>query len=235
MQIVSRVCTFCGIILIMFLICFPAAAADLTAEEYYNQGIDAASLRNYTDAIALYDNATRINPEYSKAWYNRGISLFNLGRYEDAFASYENATRFDPGYSNAWVNKGVALGILDRYDDAIASYDRALTINPDDSDAWYNRGNALLYLDRYDDAIASYERALTINPGYTSAQQNRDMALKQINKNIPSPTETMLQQPTPTMTLPPLNQESTMKIPLFFAPFGAIALMVIFSWWRRKR
>lgn len=235
MQIVSRVCTLCGIILIVSLVANLAAAADLTAEEYYNQGIDAAGLRNYTDAIALYDNAVRINPEYSKAWYNRGIALFNLGRYEEAAASYGNATRFNPGYSNAWVNQGVALGILDRYDDAIASYDRALTINPDDSDAWYNRGNAFMYLDRYDDAIASYDRALKINPGYTNAQQNRDMALKQINKNIASPTETMLQQPTATMTLPPLTQQPTIKVPLIFAPLGAIALMVVFFAWRRKR
>ncbi|MEI6292729.1 MAG: tetratricopeptide repeat protein [Methanomicrobiales archaeon] len=235
MQIVSKVCTLCGIILIVFLICFPAAAADLTAEEYYNQGIDDASLRNYTDAIASYDNAIRIKPEYSKAWYNRGIALFNLGRYGDAIASYDNASRLDPGNSDVWVNRGVALGMLDRFDDAIASYDNASKINPDDSDVWYNRGNAFLYLDRYDDAIASYDRALKINPGYISAQQNRDMALKQINKNISSPTETMLKQPTPTMTLPPLNQESTIKVPLFFAPFGAIALMVILSWWRRKR
>ncbi|MCU0629667.1 MAG: tetratricopeptide repeat protein [Methanoregulaceae archaeon] len=234
MQIVSRVCTLSAIILIVFVTCNLAAAADLTAEEYYNQGIDFAGLRQYTDAITSYDNATMINPGYSKAWYNRGIALFNLGRYDDAVASYDNATRFDPGYSDAWVNRGVTLGILDRYDDAIASYDKAIKINPDDPDAWYNRGNAFLYLDRYDDAIASYDRALTIYPGYTSAQQNREMALSQINKNLSSPTGTMLQQPSPTMTLPPLNQQPTMKVPLFFAPIGAIALMVVFFAWRWK-
>jgi len=235
MQIVSKVCVLFGVILIVSLVGSLAAAADMTAEEYYNQGIDYANLRQYTDAIASYDNAIRINPEYSKAWYNRGNAQFNLGRYPDALASYDNATRIDPGYSEAWVNRGVTLGILSRYDEAIASYDNASKISPDDADVWYNRGNAFLYLDRYDEAVLSYDNALKINPGYTNAQQNRAVALKQKNPAAFSPTETILQQQTPTMTLPPLNEQPTPKVPLLFAPFGAIAFIVAFSAWRKKK
>jgi len=234
MQIESKLCLLCGIILIVLLTWCPATAANLTAEDYYNQGIDYAGLRQYTEAIASYDNATRIDPEYATAWYNRGSALLNLARYEDAVASYDNATRIDPGYANAWINRGVALGRLARYEDAIASYDKGLKISPDDADAWYNRGNALLYLERYEDAIASYDKALKINPGYSNAQQNRVVAQNQAGQSLPSPTITQRQQPTPTMTLPPLNQEPTLKVPLLYAPFGAIALVAALSLWRRK-
>jgi hypothetical protein len=37
------------------------------------------------------------------------------------------------------------------------------------------------------------------------------------------------------MTLPPLNQQPTQKVPLVYAPIVAIALMAAFSLWRIKR
>jgi tetratricopeptide (TPR) repeat protein len=199
MQIENRICLLCGVILIGSLFLGPATAADLTAEDYYNQGIDYASLQKYTDAIASYDNALLINPQYSNAWYNRGNAFLTLGQYSDAITSYSNATR----------------------------------INPDDSDAWYNRGNAFLYLDQYNDAIASYDKALLINPGYTDARQNLEVALKQKNPNFTAPTETLPVQPTPTMTLPPLNQPSTPKVPLIYAPLGAIVFVAALAWLKR--
>ena len=115
MRIDSKRCLLCGIILFVLLIGNPAIADNLTAEDYYNQGIDYANLHQYTDAIASYDNATRINPEYTNAWYNRGNALLSLARHEEAVASYDNAIRIKPDYSNAWINRGVALSKLGRY------------------------------------------------------------------------------------------------------------------------
>jgi len=235
MQVTSKIGLIFGIILIMVLILVTATADNLTAEDYYNQGIDYAKLQQYTDAVASYDKAIQINPDYSNAWYNRGNALLNLGKYDDAVASYDKVVKIDPQYSDAWVNRGVTLGKLGRYDDAIASYDKAIQINPNDADAWYNRGNAFLYLDRYDDAVASYDKAIQINPQYADAQQNREVALNQKSGNTTATPVQKSQQPTPTMTLPPLNQQPTIKVPLVYAPFGAIAIMVALSGLRKRR
>ncbi len=234
MQIVHLICLLCGILLFASLIGTPVTAAGQAAEDYYNQGIDYASQQQYTHAIASYDNATRINPEYTKAWYNRGNALLYLGLLDDAVVSYDKALGTNMNYTDAWVNRGVALTRLDRFDEALASYDNATRINPEDPDAWYNRGNALLYLDRYEEAIASYDKALMINPGYIDAQQNREVAQKQKNPELSRPTVPQSLLPTPTMTLPPVGQKPTQKVPLMYAPFGAMALWGAYSVWRRQ-
>jgi len=235
MRIDSKRCLLCGIILFVLFTCGPVIADNLTAEDYYNQGIDYAGLHQYTDAIASYDNATRINPDYTNAWYNRGNALLSLASFKEAVASYDKALSIKPDYSNAWINRGVALSKLARYEDAIASYDKGLAINPDDPDAWFNRGNALLFMEKYEDAVASYDKTLNIDTGYTNAQQNRVAALNQLGQNLSFPIAQQSQQPTPTMTLPPLSQQPTLKVPLTYAPIGAIALIVVLSLWRRKR
>ncbi|MDJ1183724.1 CHAT domain-containing protein [Roseofilum casamattae] len=93
-------------------------------------------------AIASYDKALEIKPDYHEAWYNRGLALGNLGRYEDAIASYDKALEIKPDDHQAWYSRGVTLGNLGRNEDAIASYDKALEIKPDYYEAWINRGIA---------------------------------------------------------------------------------------------
>ncbi|MGK7929086.1 MAG: tetratricopeptide repeat protein [Spirulina sp.] len=64
--------------------------------------------RQYEEAIASYDKAVEINPNYDAAWYNRGVALYNLGRYEEAIASYDKAVEINPNYDAAWYNRGNA-------------------------------------------------------------------------------------------------------------------------------
>ncbi|MGB8700825.1 MAG: tetratricopeptide repeat protein, partial [Thermosynechococcaceae cyanobacterium] len=63
-------------------------------------------LELYEDAVASYDEALKIKPDYYQAWYGRGWAFYQLGRYEEAIASYDKALQFKPDYSNAWFNRG---------------------------------------------------------------------------------------------------------------------------------
>jgi tetratricopeptide (TPR) repeat protein len=129
------------------------------------------SAKEYEAAIASYDKALSIQPDYHQAWNNRGSALDDLGRYQEAIASYDKALSIQPDDHQAWYNRGIALRNLGRYQEAIASYDKALSIQPDDHQAWYNRGIALRNLGRNEEAltkfceaIASYDKALSIQP-----------------------------------------------------------------------
>ncbi|WP_066426589.1 tetratricopeptide repeat protein [Anabaena sp. 4-3] len=133
-------------------------------------------------AIASYDQAVKIKPDYHKAWYNRGTALDDLGRYEEAIASYDQAVKFKPDYHQAWYNRGTALDDLGRYEEAIASYDQAVKFKPDDHEAWYNRGTALGKLGRYKEAISSFDQAVKIKPDYHQAWYNRGIALSDLGR-----------------------------------------------------
>ncbi|MCC5602028.1 tetratricopeptide repeat protein, partial [Nostoc favosum] len=152
------------------------------AELLFELGNLHSSGQDYTKAIASYDQALKIQPDYHKAWYNRGIALGNLGRLEEAIASYDQALKIQPDYHKAWYNRGIALGNLGRLEEAIASYDQALKIKPDYHEAWYNRGYALDDLGRTEEAIASYDQALKIKPDKHEAWNNRGNALRNLGR-----------------------------------------------------
>ena len=51
---------------------------------YFQQGNVLAASNEYEEALASYDQALHIKPDYYYAWDNRGDALSNLGRYEEA-------------------------------------------------------------------------------------------------------------------------------------------------------
>ena len=152
------------------------------AELFYEQGLLYRFAEEYAKALASYDKALEIKPDYHEAWYNRGIALHNLGRLKEAIASYDKALEFKPDQYEAWYNRGYALGNLGRLEEAIASYDKALEFKPDLHEAWYNRGIALGNLGRLEEAIASYDKALEIKPDYHEAWYNSGNELDNLGR-----------------------------------------------------
>ena len=56
-------------------------------------------LGKYEEAIATYDKAIEIDPQYADAWNNKGSALGCLGKYEEAIAAYDKAIEIDPQYA----------------------------------------------------------------------------------------------------------------------------------------
>ena len=147
----------------------------------FNFGYNLGDLGFFEKAIASYDKAIEIKPDYHQAWYNRGNALFRLGRNEEAIASYDKAIEIKPDDDQAWNNRGVSLGKLGRNEEAIASWDKAIEIKPDYHQAWNNRGNALGNLGRYEEAIASWDKAIEIKPDLDEAWYNQACAYSLLN------------------------------------------------------
>ena len=58
------------------------------------------------EAIAHYEQALRIKPDYAEAHNNLGIALAQAGRIEEAIAHFEQALRIKPDYAEAHCNLG---------------------------------------------------------------------------------------------------------------------------------
>jgi len=159
-----------------------SSQAEKKANLFYQQGLLLTSAKRYSEAIASYDKAIEIKPDYHLAWYNRGYALDDLERYSEVIASYDKAIEIKPNLYSAWYNRGNALRKLSRDEEAIASYDKAIEIKPDDHEAWNNRGKALDELSRYSEAIASYDKAIEIKPDLHSVWYNRGKALYKLSR-----------------------------------------------------
>jgi Tfp pilus assembly protein PilF len=123
-------------------------------------------------ALASYDRALKVRPDYAEALCNRGVTLHELKRFEEALASYDRALKVRPGYAEALYNRGNTLKELKRLEEALASYDHALKARPDYAEAFCNRGITLHKLNRFEEALASYDCALKVRPDLAEAHFN---------------------------------------------------------------
>jgi predicted O-linked N-acetylglucosamine transferase (SPINDLY family) len=133
-------------------------------------------------ALARFDKAIQLKPDYADAYINRGNALQDLKRLDEAVASYDRAIQLSPGHVDAHYNRGNALQQLQRLDEAVASYDRAIHLSPGYVDAYHNRGNALWERKRLDEALASYDKAIQLSPGHVDAYYNRGNALRELKR-----------------------------------------------------
>ncbi|MGA2508567.1 MAG: tetratricopeptide repeat protein [Chitinispirillaceae bacterium] len=134
------------------------------------------------EAIAHYQKALEIKPNYAEAHNNLGVPLENIGRTDEAIAHYQKALEIKPNYAEAHYNLGNLLSNIGRTDEAIAHYQKALEINPDYAKVHNNLGNLLSNIGRTDEAIAHYRKALEINPDYFEAHNNLGNLLSNIGR-----------------------------------------------------
>jgi len=133
-------------------------------QAWFYQGLQQAKAGDLLGAIASYDKAIELQPNYHEYWFNRGLTLFHLERFTEAIAAYETAIEIKPDFYKAWHKHGGTLGELGNFEEALASFDKAIEIKPDYPEAWSSKGLALLKLGWLKEAIASYDQALNLQP-----------------------------------------------------------------------
>src|SRR5262249_21683894 len=94
-------------------------------------------LKRLEEAVASYELALALRPDYPEALVHRGIPLHKLKRLEEAVASFALAVALPMYYPEALVHRGIALHELKRFEEALASFDRALTLRPDFPEAHF--------------------------------------------------------------------------------------------------
>jgi tetratricopeptide (TPR) repeat protein len=133
-------------------------------------------------ALASYDRAIELRPDYAEALFNRGNILHELKQFEEALASYDRLLNLRPDYAEALFNRGNTLHELKRFEEALASYDRAIELRPDYAEAFLNRGNTLHELKRFEEALTNYDRLLKLRPHYAEPLLNRGNTLYELKR-----------------------------------------------------
>ena len=134
------------------------------------------------EALASFDKALALKPDYPEAFNNRGNALRAMGRFEEALASYDRAVALKPDYGDAYNNCGAVLAALKRYEQAVANYARALALNPRYVEAINNQGLALKELGRFADALANFDKALALKPDYAELANNQGSVLRAMGR-----------------------------------------------------
>ncbi|MEA5619449.1 tetratricopeptide repeat protein [Cronbergia sp. UHCC 0137] len=134
----------------------PKLAQAMSAEDYYNRGIDKYNSGDKQGAIADYNEAIRLNPDDADAYNNRGNAKSDLGDKQGAIADYNEAIRIKPDDDYAYYNRGNAKDDLGDRQGAITDYNEAIRLKPDFANAYYNRG---LIKKQKQEALADFRKA----------------------------------------------------------------------------
>ena len=146
------------------------------SENYFQRATFRIALGKYKEALADYDRAIELHPDYAAAYYNRGNAKQKLGRDEAAVGDFDEAIRLNPDYAEAYGNRGTAKATLGRHEAAVADYNEVIRLNPDYAIAYNNRGNVKQELGQHEVAVTDFDEAIRLNPDYAAAYVNRGNA-----------------------------------------------------------
>ncbi|WP_414619939.1 tetratricopeptide repeat protein [Calothrix sp. CCY 0018] len=162
---------------------------------YSNRGVFHSNQENWKSALADYNKAIQINPNYFDAYFNRALVYSLQKQYELALADFKKAIQINPGNANAYYYRGIFYQAQNKDELALTDYSKVIEINPDYANAYYNKG--LIYhqlQNKFDLAIDSYNKAIQLQPNnheyynYRGLvyidQQKWDLALADYNKAI---------------------------------------------------
>ena len=107
------------------------------AEYYNNRGWTYFTQGQYDLAIADFNRAIQLDPNYAVAYNNRGV-VYSMDDYDLAMADYTQAIQLDPNYAQAYANRGYGYSTIADYVHARADWEQALKLDPNDEGVRYN-------------------------------------------------------------------------------------------------
>lgn len=111
------------------------------------------------EAMADFEQALRLRPDYPEALGNLGLALTRAGRAAEAVPHLQAAVRLKPGLHQLHNNLGIALAASGRPAEALLAFRTAAALNPHLPNIEENWGKALLLLGREGEAAAHFLRA----------------------------------------------------------------------------
>jgi predicted O-linked N-acetylglucosamine transferase (SPINDLY family) len=154
----------------------------IEAQTYLEQGNLLLKQGQLTEAIACYQQALTLTPNYASAHNNLGTIFSQLGRFEEAIACYQQALRADPNYVQAYSNLGNVFSGMGKLEEAMSCYQQALTLNPNSVQVHNNLGALFTKRGQLAEAVAHYQRILTLNPEDAEVRSRLGIVLWKMGK-----------------------------------------------------
>ncbi|MHC4662517.1 MAG: tetratricopeptide repeat protein [Planctomycetota bacterium] len=123
------------------------------------KGVSKMNNEDYRGAVAEFDRAIEIDPQFAMNYSLRGMSKIELEDFSGALADFNSAIRLDPTEETAYVGRGLVRMNQDDSAGAIADFNSAISIDPQCAEAYFARGTLKMTMGDDDGAQADLEMA----------------------------------------------------------------------------
>ena len=142
-----------------------------SSDKLIRQGVSLHDKGRYTEAIACYEEALKINPSSMSAVYEMSLSYLELKDYDNAIKNSSKVitANFQPLLMDAYIVKSSALAEMNKIDQSIQLLNDALIRCGDEYLLYFNLG--LCYFNKKDNkqAIFNLRKAIEIDATRSSA------------------------------------------------------------------
>lgn len=130
------------------------------AREYLLMGNECITqAHDVRAALANYDKAIELYPEYIDAWIRKGITLFNEKEFFDAENCLNRAVSLRPSEFKALYNRGKLRLQTENIEGALSDLDKATSLKPEHPGAHEFFGDALLKVGKETEAAIQWRIA----------------------------------------------------------------------------
>ncbi len=103
-------------------------------------GIKLHARKQYSLAIAAYEDSLRLNVHSAETWYHLGMAKQDQGDLPGAIQAYANSLQIDPRNSDVWYNLGCAYKTVKDNKAAINALQQAQSLQPNVAKIWLQLG-----------------------------------------------------------------------------------------------
>ncbi len=151
------------------------------AEANFWMGYYFREKQQYDKAIAAFQKAVELKPDYEEAYVILGV-LYSNKKDPKALDYYSSAIRLNSHDTAAIYDKGKYYQDIDSFSRAIDEYDKILAMDPNKRDANYGIAYCLYHQKKYNDAIGYFSKVLISNPYDAAAHYGRGLCYKEMGE-----------------------------------------------------
>ncbi len=131
----------------------------------YNKGMEKLGSGDAKAAVALFDEAIALHPNFAAAHFERGSAYLKLNDNDKALESFVKAVQLNPDYVEAKYSVGYTQYLKKNYEVAAAVFDDVLKTRKDMPEANMYLGISLFNLKNVDAAEVGLKRAVEAKGG----------------------------------------------------------------------
>lgn len=132
-------------------------------------------LRQFDKAIADFNGALAVDPDYADAYFGRGMALGRMGKMDEGIADIGKFLARNPNSSIGYTKRGVRYLWKGDFARAEADLGRAIEINPENAEAHDDLGVILARRQDYAAAVEHFEKTIQFDSTYQKAYHNLAM------------------------------------------------------------
>jgi tetratricopeptide (TPR) repeat protein len=123
--------------------------------------------QDWPAAVAEYQKATTLEPQFSQPYNQMGYAYRFLGKYPEAEQAFKKYIELIPGDPNPYDSYAELLMKTGRFEESIKNYEKALSVDPNFVASYIGIGNDRVFMGQPEEARKSFARltAVARNPG----------------------------------------------------------------------